>query len=106
MIGAAGDDPAVIVGSTNWKEAGAYDNDESLVGRRPRPMWSNGCAKQQPSEMSGRAGSGVGGRSLPARYTSRSSSSLPISGMSPCSRLRSLQGDLQHPNSLDASLME
>jgi phosphatidylserine/phosphatidylglycerophosphate/cardiolipin synthase-like enzyme len=26
-----GDDPVVIVGSYNWTEAGAYDNDENML---------------------------------------------------------------------------
>ena len=31
MIDVEGDDPVVIVGSYNWTEAGAYDNDENTL---------------------------------------------------------------------------
>jgi phosphatidylserine/phosphatidylglycerophosphate/cardiolipin synthase-like enzyme len=31
VIDVEGDDPVVIVGSTNWTEAGAYDNDENKL---------------------------------------------------------------------------
>jgi phosphatidylserine/phosphatidylglycerophosphate/cardiolipin synthase-like enzyme len=31
MIDVEGDDPAAIVGSANWTEAGAYDKNENLL---------------------------------------------------------------------------
>jgi phosphatidylserine/phosphatidylglycerophosphate/cardiolipin synthase-like enzyme len=47
VIDVEGDDPVVIVGSTNWTEAGAYDNDENTLILHDRELARAYCAEWQ-----------------------------------------------------------